>query len=108
MDKKIDNIISQLEKLKTSSKKTGISKTILKKWDDSCTISELKKNTTLAELRELCTHFELEEKGEKKKLANRLWEYWESLDSDSDDSGEDDSEDSDSDDSDSDDSDDEE
>ena len=83
MNTQIDNIISQLNKLKIPSKNNNISKELLKKWEESYTVSELQKNTTVAELRQLCNHFELTEIGEKKKLANRLWEYWESLESES-------------------------
>ena len=82
MNKQIDDIISQLNALKTSNKE--ISKSLLKKWDESMDVTELKKKMTVNEMRELCNHFDLKEKGEKKLLANRLWEYWESLESESD------------------------
>lgn len=82
MNKKIDGLISQLTALKTPSNKHDISKALLKKWEESYTVSELQKNTTISELRLLCNYFDLKESGEKKLLANRLWEHWESADTD--------------------------
>ena len=49
MNKQIDDIISQLNALKTSNKE--ISKSLLKKWDESMDVTELKKKMTVNEMR---------------------------------------------------------
>ena len=85
MNKQIDNIVSQLNALKSLSSKTSIPKSLLNKWENSNTIAELQSNTTLEELRLLCNYFDLKETGQKKVLATRLWEHWESAESESDD-----------------------
>jgi len=84
MNSHIDNIISQLNALKSLSTNINIPKELFKKWEESYTVSELQNNTTLEELRLLCNYFDLKETGQKKTLASRLWEHWESLESDSD------------------------
>ena len=83
MNKQIDNIVSQLNALKSMSSKTSIPTLLLEKWENSNTVSDLQKITTADELRLLCNYFDLKETGQKKILATRLWEHWESVESDS-------------------------
>jgi len=88
MNKQIDNIVSQLNALKSISSRTSIPTLLLEKWENSNTVSELQKSTTADELRLLCNYFDLKETGQKKILASRLWEHWESAESDSEDESE--------------------
>ena len=55
-----------------NSKKSKISKSLLKKWENCEDIADVNK-LLVAEIRSLCEHFGIKSEGKKADLSKRLW-----------------------------------